>query len=149
MNITLEYLQQEGMLLKSKLILLHDEEDRGVHIGMFGKQHFANVREFAEMVGRISAITQEWYAHGRLEEAFKSYEPGDGQQAGRQMMSRATRIKGSLRDWIIEHGVEIDADEIPPEISGRLHYEGDADEFLMIADCPEFYAEIYIADCVA
>lgn len=148
MNITLDFLKQDTVLLKAAVIPLADDAERGVHLGIYGKQHFQDVSEFAELVGRISPITQEWYDHGTLESAFNWYEQDNSLTRYSAWLQNATRTTGSLRDWISELGVDIDAELIPAEISGRLHFDGNALEFALIADCPNLYADVFLADRV-
>lgn len=148
MNITLDYLQQDGLLLKGLYIPLDEDEERGVHIGIYGKQHFASVKEFAVMVAQISAITQEWYHYGALEEAFKWYEEHRDSGTHSRLSALKQRAEGSLRDWMEQLGAGIDVEQVPSEIAGKLYFDGNAEEFELIADCPDCYAEVYLADSV-
>ena len=145
MSITLEFLGREGLLLDHMVLPRSSEPDRGLFIGVYSSRHFADFNAFVEVVFRISAITQDWYAYGELESAYQWYtNTYDGNLSS--WLKTAQRSKGSLRDWLKGHNIDVDLAHVPEQVTGELFWAGDEHEFTLVARCRDVYADIFLAD---
>lgn len=145
MVISLEYLKRDGLLTKHLVIPLRDNDARGLFIGIYDKTFFEDIREFSEMLFRISSITQDWYSYGNLEAAYQWYHDD---YSGRlwSWLERAKRYKGTLRDWLTETGVDVDLQRVPPETNGKFYVDGDANEFSLIIKNEQYFIDVFLAD---
>ena len=145
MKYTQDQLEDPALLKSGSVVPLSDESERGLHIGIYGKERFKDLEEFCAFITNISSITQLWYSEGDLEEAYEWYEPDDS-QAG--WIKTAEKKKGSVKDWIRISELDVDLSKIPDSLNGTYLLFGDSDEFMIAGFSDAVYFEIYLSDLV-
>lgn len=145
MKYTQEQLSDPSLLKTGIAIPLNDESERGLHVGIYGKDRFKDLREFCLFITNISSMSQLWYAEGDLDEAYEWYVPDDSQAGWIDLVEKK---EGRVKDWIRSVGLEIDSEKLPDNLGGTYLICGDKNEFLIAGYNDESYFELCLSDLV-
>lgn len=145
LKYTQEQLSDPSLLKTGIAIPLNDESERGLHIGIYGKDGFKNLRDFCLFITNISSMSQLWYAEGDLNEAYGWYVPDESQA---DWIDSAEKKVGVVKDWISSIGLQIDFEKLPDNLRGTYYLFGDKEEFFIAGFNEDAYFELYISDLV-
>ena len=143
MEVTREKMLAEGFLLACGMIPLDDDQTRGLHFGRYGLEHFQDAGEFARYTMQVSSATQDWYSYGSLDLSFVETT---GSATGSAWVVNAQSGSGSLREFVRKLDVAVDLERLPDLLAKEMYWEGDREEFGLIARCAEGWVELFIAD---
>jgi len=145
MKYTKDQLRSPDLLKEALVLPLENCSGRGIHIGIYNKEEFADLPEFCLFIVNISSLTQVWYSSGDLDEAYEWYAPTDD-KAG--WIDSAEKKEGKVIDWLRSIGIDTNLDRLPGLLEGTFYVSGDKEEFLIAGYNDSTYFELYLSDLI-
>lgn len=148
---SLEYLSDKDLLLKSDYMAINNYQGELLYIGIYSKKKFKNIHEFYNFTTNVSSLTQCWYRHNDLKEAYDWYCPPE--QEHTSYIPKMKKGTVSVKDFIKSSGLIVDYEKIP-EFNNVIYYHDDLtkpvdydplEHLQIIGEHEDYYVEIFVA----